>query len=324
MASISARLLSTFFVLSLASALPACSESEEDTGSLSNNPNNTVQETPSNTQNSAKNILDVAGEAGQFNILLAAIKGAGLEETLKGPGPFTVFAPTDAAFRLMPQGVFNTLDRDTLASILKYHVHAGSAPAATVVGSNALASVQGENIAVKVDRNTVYLNGFASVVQTDITASNGVIHIIDAVLLPPSVAFPGTLVDALKASPSFSTLVSAVVKADLAGVLSSNNGNGFTVFAPTNKAFEALGIDLNTLSAEQLANVLTYHVVSGQVPASQVAGLNSATTVQGSPVAIQIKEGKVFLNEKVQVIQTDLRTNNGIIHVVDAVLLPSP
>jgi transforming growth factor-beta-induced protein len=268
-------------------------------------------------------IVDAARAAGNFTVLLGALQSTGLEQTLKGEGPFTVFAPTDAAFALLPQGVVGSLDQATLTKILTYHVHAGNARAAEVVGSAALTTVEGQNISVYVQGSTVYLNGFASVVQTDITTDNGVIHVIDAVLLPPSVSFPGSVVDALVASPSFSTLVGAVGRASLVDALkNSNNGNGFTVFAPTNAAFQALGVDLSTLTADQLTNILLYHVIGSKVPASQVVSLNTAAPLGGGAISIALSNGKVVLNDKAHVIRTDLNTNNGVIHVIDAVLLP--
>ena len=272
---------------------------------------------------SANTIVDVARKAGSFTTLVGALEKTGLDKTLQGAGPFTVFAPTDAAFALLPPSVLASLDNPTLSTILTYHVYAGKALAATVVTLPSATTVQGEPVSILVSGGSVYLNGMAKVTTTDIAADNGVIHVIDAVLLPPSIPFPGTLVDALKASPTFSTLVSAVVSAELATTLAGDNsGKGFTVFAPTNGAFVKLGLDLSTLDKAALSNVLLYHVAGSEVPASTVVGLTSAPTLQGASVSIAVSGGQVLLDGEAKVVRTDLNTTNGIIHVIDTVLTP--
>jgi uncharacterized surface protein with fasciclin (FAS1) repeats len=132
-------------------------------------------------------IVDVAAEAGTFTTLLAAAEAAGLVETLQGEGPFTVFAPTDEAFAALPEGTLDDLlaDPDALADILLYHVVPGNVMAADVVGLESATTAQGSDIAITVDGDTVMVND-ATVTATDIVASNGVIHVIDAVLLPPA------------------------------------------------------------------------------------------------------------------------------------------
>lgn len=143
---------------------------------------------PINTLNAAeaKTIVDVAAGAGQFKTLVAAVKAAGLAETLSGKGPFTVFAPTDEAFAKLPAGTVESLlkpeNKQKLAGILTYHVLAGKVMAADVKTMNAK-TVNGKEAAIKVDGGKVTI-GAANVVKTDVGASNGVIHVIDAVLLP--------------------------------------------------------------------------------------------------------------------------------------------
>ena len=136
----------------------------------------------------AGTIVEVASEAGAFSTLLAAAEAAGLVDTLNSEGPFTVFAPTDEAFAALPEGTLESLleDTDALSQILLYHVVSGEVKAADVVGLDSATTVQGDDIAIAVDGETVTLNGSANVVTTDVDASNGVIHIIDAVILPPS------------------------------------------------------------------------------------------------------------------------------------------
>ena len=136
----------------------------------------------------AKDIVQTATEAGSFKTLLTAVKAAGLVETLQGKGPFTVFAPTDAAFAALPAGTLDGLLKDpaALKKVLQYHVVSGSVTADKVVGLTSATSVEGSPIAIAVKDGTVYLNDSAKVVTPDVMASNGVIHVIDKVILPPA------------------------------------------------------------------------------------------------------------------------------------------
>jgi uncharacterized surface protein with fasciclin (FAS1) repeats len=201
--------------------------------------------------------------------------------------------------------------------------------AADVVDLTSATTVLGKDVAVKVDMGNVYIND-AQVIITDIETSNGVIHVIDAVLLPPAddavmMEEKNTIVDIAVADGRFNTLVAAVTAADLVETLS---GEGpFTVFAPTDDAFAALPegtLDSLLLpeNKQALTDILLYHVVSGKVMAADVVTLTSATTVLGKDVTITVKDGNVYLNDTVQVIITDIEASNGVIHVIDAVLLP--
>jgi uncharacterized surface protein with fasciclin (FAS1) repeats len=200
--------------------------------------------------------------------------------------------------------------------------------AADVVDLTSATTVLGKDVAVKVDMGNVYIND-AQVIITDIETSNGVIHVIDAVLLPQvdeaAMEEKNTIVDIAVADGRFNTLVAAVTAADLVETLS---GEGpFTVFAPTDDAFAALPegtLDSLLLpeNKQALTDILLYHVVSGKVMAADVVTLTSATTVLGKDVTITVKDGNVYLNDTVQVIITDIEASNGVIHVIDAVLLP--
>ena len=278
-----------------------------------------------------KDIVDTAVADGRFTTLVAAVTAAELVDTLKGEGPFTVFAPTDDAFSALPAGTIDELlkpeNKQKLTDILLYHVVSGSVMAADVTALTSAPTVLGKDVAVKVDMGSVYINE-AKVIITDIATSNGVIHVIDAVLLPPSdeaAMEKKTIVDVAVADGRFNTLVAAVTAAELVETLS---GEGpFTVFAPTDDAFAALPagtVDSLLLpeNKQQLTDILLYHVVSGKVMAADVVTLTSAPTVLGKDVTITVKDGKVFLNDTVQVIITDVEASNGVIHVIDAVLLP--
>ena len=276
-------------------------------------------------------IVDTAVADGRFTTLVAAVTAAELVDTLKGEGPFTVFAPTDDAFAALPEGTVESLllpeNKQALTDILLYHVVSGKVMAADVVNLESATTVLGKDVAIKVDGGKVYIND-AEVIITDIETSNGVIHVIDSVILPPSeeeAMMDKTIVDIAVEDGRFNTLVAAVTAADLVETL---NGEGpFTVFAPTDDAFAALpeGTVENLLLPENkqaLTDILLYHVVSGKVMAADVVGLTSAPTVLGQDITITVKDGNVFLNDTVQVIITDIEASNGVIHVIDAVLLP--
>jgi len=268
-------------------------------------------------------IVDTAVSAGSFKTLVAAVKAAGLVDTLKGEGPFTVFAPTDDAFAKLPEGTIETLlkpeNKGKLQSILTYHVVAGNVAAADVVKLTSAATVQGQNVDIAVTDGVVKIDN-ANVVKTDIHTSNGVIHVIDSVILPED----KNIVELAVEAGSFKTLVAAVQAAGLAETLS---GEGpFTVFAPSDEAFAKLpeGTVENLLKPEnkdQLAAVLTYHVVPGKVMAADVVKLKSAKTVNGKDVAIAVADGTVKLNDA-NVVATDIESSNGVIHIIDSVILP--
>jgi uncharacterized surface protein with fasciclin (FAS1) repeats len=272
----------------------------------------------------AGDIVETAVGAGQFKTLASLLTTAGLVKTLQGKGPFTVFAPTDAAFAKVPRATLNKLakDKKLLRQVLTYHVVKGNVPAAQVVklNGNTARTVNGSSVAVSLKSGKVFLNGSTRVTATNVKASNGVIHVIDKVLLPPA-DIVGTAVGA----GQFKTLASLLTKA---GLVKTLQGKGpFTVFAPTDAAFAKVpAATLESLGNDPalLQQVLLYHVVKGAVPASTVVKLNgkSANTVSGSPVTISVKNGKVFLNGSTQVTATNVVASNGIIHVIDTVLLP--
>ena len=268
-------------------------------------------------------IVDTAVADGRFTTLAAALGAADLVETLKGEGPFTVFAPTDDAFAALPEGTVETLllpeNKQKLTDILLYHVVAGKVMAADVVSLTEAETVLGQAVAVKVDMGKVYIND-AEVIITDIVTSNGVIHVIDAVLLPKA-----DIVDTAIEDGRFTTLAAALGAADLVETL---KGEGpFTVFAPTDDAFAKLPAGtveslLLPENKQKLTDILLYHVVSGKVMAADVVTLSEAETVLGQNVTITVKDGKVYINDS-EVIITDIMTSNGVIHVIDAVLLPN-
>lgn len=271
----------------------------------------------------AKDIVDTAVGAGSFNTLVAAVKAAGLVETLKSPGPFTVFAPTDEAFAKLPAGTVESLlkpeNKAKLVAILTYHVVPGKVMAADVVKLTGAKTVQGQKIDIKVADGKVMVDG-ATVVKTDIGTSNGVIHVIDSVILPAD----KDIVDTAVGAGSFNTLVAAV---KAAGLVDTLKGEGpFTVFAPTDAAFAKLPAGtveslLKPENKDKLVAILTYHVVAGKVLASDVVKLTSAKTVNGKAVTVKVSDAGVMV-DGAKVVATDIETSNGVIHVIDSVILP--
>ncbi|MFT5203735.1 MAG: transforming growth factor-beta-induced protein [Candidatus Aldehydirespiratoraceae bacterium] len=337
------RLLSALLAFSLLAA--ACGDDDEVDSS-----DTTTTEAPDDDMADEDmaaepgTIVDVA-VANDFTTLVAAVQAAGLVETLSGEGPFTVFAPTDEAFAAALESLGLTAEEllasDDLASILTYHVVAGEVDAATAIsldGQSAV-TVNGAEINISVVDGSVVINDTATVIAADVEASNGIVHVIDAVLLPPAddmaedddmaeeeAAEPGTIVDVAVAN-DFTTLVAAV---QAAGLVETLSGEGpFTVFAPTDEAFaaalESLGLTAEELLAsDDLASILTYHVVAGEVDAATAISLDgqSAVTVNGAEINISVVDGSVVINDTATVIAADVEASNGIVHVIDAVLLP--
>jgi transforming growth factor-beta-induced protein len=280
-----------------------------------------------------KDIVDTAVAAGDFKTLAAALTEAGLVKTLKGKGPFTVFAPTDKAFAKLPKGTVEELlkpeNKKKLISILTYHVVPGRVMAADVVKLSKAKTAQGSEARIRVKDGKVYVDK-ALVTVTDIKARNGVIHVIDSVILPGGNCgcskgkHSKDIVDTAVAAGDFKNLAAALEAADLIETL---KGKGpFTVFAPTDKAFAKLpkGTVKELLKPEnkqKLVSILTYHVVPGRVMAADVVKLSKAKTAEGSEVRIRVKDGKVYVDDAL-VTATDIKTRNGVIHVIDSVILP--
>jgi transforming growth factor-beta-induced protein len=270
-----------------------------------------------------KDIVDTAVGAGTFKTLAAALGAADLVGALKGAGPFTVFAPTDEAFAKLPAGTVDTLlkpeNKAKLAAILKYHVVSGKVMAADVVKVKGAVTLNGQRVDVKVDGKTVNIDT-AKVATPDISCSNGVIHVIDSVILPASDNIPTVATNAGK----FKTLLSAVKAAGLVETLS---GEGpFTVFAPTDEAFakvapETLADLLKPENKAKLAAILTYHVVPGRVYSEAAVAAKTAKTVQGGSVTIKVTDAGAMV-DNAKIIATDVDASNGVIHIIDSVIMP--
>ncbi|MFT5082659.1 MAG: transforming growth factor-beta-induced protein [Lentisphaeria bacterium] len=278
-----------------------------------------------------KSIVDVATENGSFTTLITALQTTGLDETLADlDATFTVFAPTDAAFALLGEDAINALlaDSDALSDILLYHLILASevdSSAAIAAAGSKIDMANGDQASLSLTGDLLNIN-LSKVTIADVMADNGVIHIIDAVLLPPAEAGEPTLniVETAIEDGRFTTLVAALGAADLATALANPDAD-FTVFAPTDDAFDALGQGTtNALLANipELTTILQKHVISGaQVDALTAMTLNGseATTLGGDSVDIAIVDGQLTVGGT-NVIITDIYTTNGIIHVIDAVI----
>jgi len=282
-----------------------------------------------------KDIVDNAANANNVTTLVNAVKAAGLVDTLKGTGPFTVFAPTNDAFTKLPAGSVDTLlkpeNKDQLVNILTYHVVSGKYKASDLTDGLMLTSIQGQQLKVTKSGDTIMING-ATIQTTDVVSSNGITHIIDTVLQPKA----GTIVGGALMTPDLNivqnalnannvtTLVAAVKTAGLVNTLS---GVGpFTVFAPTNDAFAKLPTGtVDTLlkpeNKNKLVDILTYHVVAGKYKASDLQDGQVLKTVEGKSLTVK-KDGNTIMINGATIQTKDVISSNGVTHVIDTVLMP--
>ena len=256
------------------------------------------------------------------NSLVSAVIQAGLLETLQGPGPFTVFAPTDQAFTdadIDLASLDTPEGKEILSNILLYHVVAGNVPSSAVTDCMSADAVNEQPLSFTVNGG-VMVNG-ANVTMADVATSNGVIHVIDKVLTPTDT--PNDIPRTAQCTEQHNSLVSSVIQAEL---LETLQGDGpFTVFAPTDQAFIDANIDLASLDnpegKAELRDILLYHVLEGEVPAANVTDCLSATTINGNPLSFTV--GDSVMVNGATVTANDVPTSNGIIHVIDKVLLPT-
>lgn len=292
-AFVATALLATTFVAT------ACDDDDEPTG-----PQLTITET--------------AVATADLSTLVAALTAANLDETLDGTGPFTVFAPVNAAFTALPAGVVTNLlasgNAAILTKLLTFHVVPGRFEASQLTNGQVLTTVEGTQLTVSITGGQVRVGG-ALVTTANVGASNGVVHLIDGVLL-------GSLDIVDQATiRGFSSLVSA---AGTAGLASTLRGGNLTVFAPTNAAFAAIpgGAPTNPTT---LANVLRLHVIGSRALAASLSNGQTLTTLQGPNLTVGISGGNVTLtgpSNSAGVTATDIVAKNGVIHVINTVILP--
>ena len=277
-------------------------------------------------------IVDVAVANGSFTTLVAALQATGLDATLADTtSSFTVFAPTDEAFALLGQDTINALlaDTDTLSDILTYHVISGEVNATAAIASagTTVAMVNGDSVGLSLDGDNLLVNT-ATVTITDIQADNGIIHVLDAVLLPPADKGEPTMniVETAVAAGNFTTLVAALQAANLDSALADETKT-YTVFAPTDAAFALIGTE--TIAAlladtDALTSILLQHVIDSEVSSVRAYSLNGMTakTLSGAEITIAINsiaDSLMFGGANITV--KDIYTTNGVIHVIDMVVV---
>ena len=295
----------------------------------------------------------------QLTTLVAAVKAAGLVDTLNGPGPFTIFAPANSAFAKLPAGTVDTLvkpeNKPTLSSILTYHVIAGKKLSSKdLAKTKSFTTVNGETVAVKVAGKKITVNGTSKVVLADVQVANGTVFIIDSVLMPKNpaagtpvaaeadaaaVGVPATGSGSLKGMamdpaataasnhPGLTTLVAAV---KAAGLVDTLNGPGpFTIFAPVNGAFDKLPAGtVDTLVKPEnkgtLTSILTYHVIAGKkLSSADLAKMATLTTVNGKTISVAVSGKTITINGSTKVVLADVQVANGTVFLIDSVLMPS-
>lgn len=276
---------------------------------------------------STLNIAAVA-EANGLDTLVTLLEQVDLASFVSDTDKLTVFAPTNAAFAALVEDGFNVEDNEAVADLLRYHVVAESVVTEWDMYTDRgdLSTVQ--NLPISVDvvgwgwHNNLELNGDVGIVQADVLASNGIVHVVDKVLTPP--APPGDIVAVASGSDDFSTLVEALQKAELVETL---QGEGpFTVFAPTNSAFQKAGIVVGDLTKEDLIPILLYHVLAGRVLEDDISsGIIRTNPVDQTNLLVQLHgwwHKTIYLNGSTRVTATDVLASNGAIHAIDDVLTP--
>lgn len=278
--------------------------------------------TPAPTQ---KTIAGIASADTTFSILVAALNKAGLVATLNGTGNFTVFAPTNAAFRDLgidekEIAALDAEETEELKSVLLYHVLGSEVKSTQLTNAYVptLFTVGGNGVSLKIGIAPVKLNKDVNVITADVDASNGVVHVIDAILLPP------TVVDIAANDPLFTSLVAAVGKAELVATLEDTDN--LTVFAPVNQAFADINFDLNATTKEQLTPILTAHVLGKQVRSTQIENGKKETTLNtaveltfNTTSGVKLSGGKTT---DASVVAADIQAVNGVVHVINKVILP--
>jgi len=277
----------------------------------------------------SNDIMDVARATPVLSTLVTAIETAGLSSTLKGDGPFTVFAPTNAAFENLPDGVLDDLlaNPAILAQVLQYHVVSGKVMSGDVTTGSVPTLLEGTSLNVVVNGDQIVINDLSNVIGEDVDASNGVIHLIDEVLIPPTIELPkDNIVEIAQATPSLSSLVEALSRfPDLVTALSTDGT--YTVFAPDNDAFTSLLGAIGQTSLDDvpdgvLRTILEYHVIATAVVMSgDLTDGQTAEALSGEQITVEIDGNEVFISGS-KVTSPDVEASNGVVHIMEDVMVP--
>lgn len=281
-----------------------------------------------------KSIVELASETSSLSTLVSALQKADLVSALKADGPFTVLAPSNDAFQALldAKPTWSTLDDipvEILGAVLKYHVISGKAKSTDLSNAQEFATLNGEKVTVDLSSGVKFktvTGQSVSVTNADIDASNGVVHLIDKVLLPVDV--PMNIVDLAIKTPELSTLVAAVKKAGLVDALTADGT--MTVFAPTNAAFQAL-LDSNTeweklddIPTETLKSVLLYHVAGVKALSTDLTNGQVIKMLSEANVTVNLSDGVKIdtgSGQSVIVVTPDVQGSNGVVHIIDKVML---
>jgi transforming growth factor-beta-induced protein len=321
------RIFSLVFAVAGGLALSACSDDDDDNGGQNDAGMNDSATDDSGADLST--IAELAAGDDQFSTLVAALQKADLVDTLGSAGPFTVFAPNNAAFTASGITDLDAVSVEDLTQILLYHVVSGAkvmssdVTAGPVETAAELTAFLGTEGGVSLNGGNAVTGG-ANVAVADIEASNGVIHVIDRVILPPDIptcAQYGGLTELLTAVGAAAGIPDDGSSTPLAEALT---GADLTVFAPTNAAFTAVSTVTSGLSAAELRDVLLYHVVGAEVPSDAIPQLASSllNNAYGNPVSIWFDTSDGVKVNKASVAIADIKCTNGIVHVIDSVILP--
>ncbi len=271
-------------------------------------------------------VVDVIVNSPDHELLEAAVLAADLAGALSADGPFTVFAPTDDAIGALVAALGITAEEllalETLGDILTYHVVAGEALSTSLTDGQMIATLLGPDVTVTITDDGTFIND-ALVTFADIPADNGVVHVIDAVLLPPA-PVPTTIWDIVEGSEDHNYLEAALLQQGLDGAL--NDTTVLTLFAPTDAAFEAAAVAYGTdvdglLALPYLTDILLYHVTGGAVMSTDLSDGQVVTMLNEGTTTVTIDMG-VFINNA-QVTDPDLTADNGVVHVLDALIQPA-
>ena len=266
------------------------------------------------------NIVELAIENG-FTSLASALTRADLVDVLQGDGPFTVFAPTNEAFSALldeiGQSSIDDVPTEVLKQILLYHVVSATVLSKDISAGDVI-TAEGTSVNLSV-QNGITVNNANVISPFDVIASNGVIHTVDQVLVPASIAqFVNTVLEPAYFNESFTTLIESAAKAGLVEALLTTPN--LTIFAPSNEAFEASGIDPAQINAEDLGNVLKYHVVPSKVLSSGIP--RQAATLAGSDIFFSLNSSGAFINGSTPIVATDIESGTGVVHVIGRVVIP--
>ncbi|GAB3018229.1 fasciclin domain-containing protein [Cyclobacterium sediminis] len=274
------------------------------------------------------NLVELAQSDNRFSSLVAAVQRAELTDALSADGALTVFAPTNQAFTDAGVTDVSAIPVDDLESILMYHVVPSEVPS-SAVSSGKVTSLEGAPFYISIDPDSkVWINGHAEVIETDLDASNGIIHVINQVIMKPTMSIAEIAVGyTQESSPEFTQLVGALSRANLVNAVNGGMDDDLTVFAPTDAAFQQLYDDLNVdgfedIPLETLTNVLMYHVVPSRAFSQDLRDeAELPTLLSNNTLTVDLGE----LNIEEAGLNTDLlniHATNGVIHVIDKVMLP--